>query len=40
MTGTVASLYTYRDRYGRHVRDYIVDSDGNRIAVGNCAFNV
>lgn len=40
MTGTVASLYTYRDRYGRPVRDYIIDFDGNRIAVGNCAFNV
>lgn len=40
MTGTVASLYTYRDRYGRPVRNYIVDSDGNRIAVANCAFNV
>lgn len=40
MTGTVASLYTYRDRYGRPVRDYIVDSDGNRIAVENCAFSV
>ena len=40
MTGTIASLYTYRDCYGRPVRDYIVDSDGNRIAVGNCAFSV
>lgn len=40
MTGTVAALYAYRDRYGRPVRDYIVDSDGNRIAVENCAFRV
>lgn len=40
MTGTVASLYTYRNRYGRLARDYIVDSDGNRIAVANCAFSV
>lgn len=40
MTGTVASLYTYRNRYGRPVRDYIVDLDGNRIAVANCAFRV
>lgn len=40
ITGTVASLYTYRDRYGRPVRDCIVDSDGNRIAVENCTFSV